>query len=379
MGTKADPFRNKTRWEEWKRTLKLQPRFVEKPISEQNRKWIIDYLLDMEQGYNVNRKGRRSYIRLNTIRQRIVWVIANLEIDDITQATDRQVLEFFNRMTTGDIRRHDGKPFKSATDYIKVFTAFWHWYQKRDPRAPDITRFLTTDVPLHSEFVYFTVDELRQVAAQAKLSYRAMMWFLFDSGIRSPTELMSVRIRDLCFLPDHEVYKLHIREEYAKTFGRKIKLVLCSDILKEYIRGKGPDSALFSGDWNSIKTYLKRLFVRVLGDLPTKGGKRFGEIRPYDFRHSSACYWLTRYKKEAGFKYRFGWKENQMMHYYTNFLGMEDPITQQDIMLETEAKSVLEKELVQQKRANAILEERLRRLESMVLQDAIKEANERVE
>lgn len=48
----------------------------------------------MEKGYNVNRKGRRSHIRLNPIRQRIVWAIANLEIDDITQATDRQILEF---------------------------------------------------------------------------------------------------------------------------------------------------------------------------------------------------------------------------------------------------------------------------------------------
>jgi integrase len=57
------------------------------------------------------------------------------------------------------------------------------------------------------------------------------------------------------------------------------------------------------------------VFVRVLGDVVTKGGKSTREIRPYDFRHSAACYWRNRYKSVNAYMYRFGWKEMKMVHY----------------------------------------------------------------
>jgi len=64
-----------------------------------------------------------------------------------------------------------------------------------------------------------------------------------------------------------------------------------------------------------------------------------------------------------------------MMHYYTKFLGMEDTITDQDILLDTDAKSLLEKDLEKQKQANLLLEDRLQRLEEMVIKSSMIEAN----
>jgi hypothetical protein len=41
-------------------------------------------------------------------------------------------------------------------------------------------------------------------------------------------------------------------------------------------------------------------------------------IKMYDFRHSSCCYWLPRYKSENALKYRFGWKKSDMISYYSH-------------------------------------------------------------
>ena len=380
MTNKADPFRHKARWLAWKQQRILTTRERDLTLSERNQKLIIDYLLDMETGFNVAGKGRRSYVRLNSIRVRITWVIARLGLDDITQITARQITQFFNEMREGTIRRLDGKPYKSTTDYVKVFQAFWHWYQRREaPRSiPDVTQFLEAEKNLESEFTYFTQEDLARVSNDVKYFYRVMMWFLFDSGIRAPTELMSLRVGDFNYLPEQELYELDIKNDYAKTFGRRIKLVLSSNLLRDFLKGKPQDQPFFSASWKNFSEYLKRAFVRVLGDHQTKGGRPFSAIRPYDFRHSSACHWVVRYKQEAAFKYRFGWKENRMIHYYTNFLGMQDTISENDLLLDSEAKTKLETKLERQIQMNALMEERLKQLEHMIQKGAISELNSKV-
>ncbi len=362
MTIKADPFKNKQRLEKWKNTEVLKTRYCKKPLSKINKELVLDYLEDMELGYNVGRKGKRSAIRLNTIRQRIVWTLESMKIDDITKATRKEVLVFFNNMQEGKILTHKGKLYKSTLDYINIFKAFWHWYQRTQREinrdVQDITIDLDASTRKESDFVYFEIDDLKKVINHAKYEYKVMMWFLFDSGIRSPTELASLRVADFHCLKDKEIYELDIRDEYAKTFGRRIKLVLSSDILKAYLKDKKDNELFFNIDWKSFTKYLKRIFVKILGNRITKGGKSFKEIRAYDFRHSSACYWLIRYKNESAFKYRFGWKENKMIHYYTNLLGMTDTITQEDILIDSDAKSKLEKDLEIQKKNTILMEER---------------------
>jgi len=224
----------------------------------------------------------------------------------------------------------------------------------------DITTYIDMSPVKESEFVYFTIDDLRRLAGRTKFEYKVLMWFLFDSGIRSPTELMNVRVDDLFDIKDSENYELNIREETAKTFGRKIKLLLCSQSVREYIQVfnlKGEDF-LFQINPTIATRYIRRTAIKVFGDKKTKGGKSFKNIRMYDFRHSSACYWLPRYKSESALKYRFGWKENKMIHYYTKLLGMKDTIEESDILLESKAKTKLEKDLEILKTQSELKEER---------------------
>jgi len=83
----------------------------------------------------------------------------------------------------------------------------------------------------------------------------------------------------------------------------------------------------------------------------------------YDFRHCSCCYWLPRYKSEAALKYRFGWKRSEKIHYYSEFLGMKDTITEEDMLIDI-TKTEIEKRLTKTERENEILKERLKINES---------------
>ena len=171
---------------------------------------------------------------------------------------------------------------------------------------PDITIDLDTtgDKP---KWVYLTEEEVRKLTEKAKFNYKVLIWFLFDTGIRAPTELMNIRIADF-----HNDFKeLNIRQEVSKTFGRRIKLMLCSDIVRAYVKEKGLtfNDYLFPICPPVVNRYLKRLAKRVLGDAESPARQKYCELTMYDFRHCSSCYWLPRYKSESALKYRFGWKK----------------------------------------------------------------------
>lgn len=362
MAEKLDPYMHKERFEKWKQNPHITG------VSKTNEQVIIDYINEMEHGINVNgsKKGSRSYIRLNTLKSRIGFIARLIDTEfkkeDILKVTEAELIKVFNEMREGKIKTRKGQIYKSVSDYVKCFKAFWHWHQKKARKEKgkhilDITIDLDCkkDKP---KFVYFTDAELKKMADIAKYEYRVMMWFMFDSGIRSPTELMNVKVSDLADLGSSEKLQLNIRDEISKTFGRKIKLMLCSDLVKDYIKTKGlkGDDYLFQIQPKHVNQYLKRLGEKALNK---KG------LTMYDFRHSSACYWLPRYKNENALKYRFGWSESSQIQYYTEFLGMKDTIEDEDLLIDT-TKAEVEKNLEKEKKARELLEENFRMLQNQM-------------
>lgn len=350
-----DPYQHKARYQKWKDNGQGID-----GVKPDDAQLITEYMADMATGkYVGGKKGSRSSIRLNTIRSRMT-VLAKLFRDHLDkgllEVTQEDLHDLFTRMRDGDITKTWGKgAYRSVTDYVVSFKAFWHWHQRKtrmreNKDLPDIT--IDLDTSKHKPtFTYLTQEQVKQLAESAKEDYRMMLWFMYDSGIRSPTELMNVRISDLEWKDG--MYQLQIREETSKTFGRRIKLMLCSDRLRAYIATHKlkPSAFLFRKAPRIANQYLKRLGARVLGP-------KYANTTMYDIRHSSACYWLPRYKSESALKYRFGWKSTGMIHYYTEYLGMKDTISQEDLM-DAEERTRLEKELEAQKRQAAMMQEQL--------------------
>ena len=366
---KIDPYKHEERWNRWKvNTANGIP-----DISKKNSKIIKQYLHDMEHGLNVSAKsvkGGRSYIRLNSLTEKMVYYAKRFhevyELDDITKITEEQVMLFFSKMRKGEICRQDGKPYLSMPSFVKIFKAFWHWHQIVNRKKGVEVQDITVDLDSRGskpKWVYLTEEQVKRLSDCAKPHYKALIMFLYDTGIRSPTELINVKVGDL-----HNDYKeVNISDEVSKTFGRRIKLMLCSDLIRKHVEYNQlrPTDYLFPIKPQTVNKYFNRLAERVFGDDMSEAGQKYKQLTMYDFRHCSCCYWLTRYKSESALKYRFGWKKSDKIHYYSELLGMKDTISEEDMFVDT-TKTELEQQLSLSGKKLDISNEKIKVLEAQM-------------
>jgi hypothetical protein len=367
---KIDPYNHERRYKNWKKNV-LKAGI--KRVSKENERLIIDYVFDMENGLNVasgSVKGGRSYIRLNTLIEKTIFFSRRFkerfDIDDISKISEEQLLLFFTQMKNGEVLRNDGEKYIGVANFVKLFKSFWHWYQKVNRKKGIEIKDITLDLDTKQnkpKWVYLNEEQVKRLCSNAKFDYRVLFMFLFDTGIRSPTELMNVRVSD--FFNDYK--ELQIREEVSKTFGRRIKLMLCSDLIKDYIKLKelGPTDFVFEIKPSSVNKCLKRLSTKSFGDKESEAGAKYSEMTMYDFRHISCCYWLPRYKSESALKYRFGWKKSDKIHYYSELLGMKDTIQEDDMLIDV-TKTEIEKKLDKTEKEKEILQDRLGAIEKQM-------------
>jgi len=327
----------------------------------------------MELGMNVSRKsakGSRSYLRLNNLKQRMIFISKRLEayydLSCLTDLTEHQIIAFFSKMRSGEIKRVDGGEYKSVVDFVKIFKAFWHWHMKVNKKEGIEIADITEDLDCSKNkprWVYLDEQQVRHLCENAKYNYKVLIMFLFDSGIRSPTELINIKVSD--FLKDYK--ELNIRDEVSKTFGRRIKMMLCSHLIKEYVLTKklSQEDYLFDITPCVVNRYLKRLAKKLFGEETSLAGQKYSDLTMYDFRHISCCYWLPRYKSESALKFRFGWKKSDKIHYYSEMLGMKDTISEEDMLIDM-TKTELEKRVTMAENEKEVLNERLQALEKQM-------------
>jgi len=366
---KIDPYKYKERYLKWKEiTRKGIP-----DISEENSNIILQYLHDMEIGVNISSvsvKGSRGYNRLTTLKDKLIFFSKKFDtrfnLGCVIDIKEEQLFLFFSDMEKGIIKRKDGNNFIGTHTYVKIFKAFWHWYQKisrkKDIEIKDITLDLNTRAN-KPKWVYLTERQVKNLYERAGHRYRVLIMFLYDTGIRAPTELINIRVGDLF----NDYTELQIRDEISKTFGRRIKLMLCSKILKEYIIEKGlePEDQVFNINPTVVNRYLKKLAVKVLGSGMSEAGELYSRLSMYDFRHCACCYWLPRYKSESALKYRFGWKKSDKIHYYSELLGMKDTISEEDLLVDV-TKTEIEKRLMKTEQRAEFLREDNEQLKSQM-------------
>ncbi|MCD4771659.1 site-specific integrase [archaeon] len=366
---KVDPYKHKERYLSWKESVKDGiPN-----LSKENSDIILDYIFDMEHGLNIsgkNKKGSRSYTRLNSLRQRMIFLSKKFDelydLKDITKVSERTLHIFFSGMRNGTIERVDGGIYKDPANFVKIFKAFWHWHQKVNRKKGINIDDITVDLDTSKEkpsWVYLTEEQIARLCESVNLKYKTLITFLFDTGMRAPSELINIKVSDL----HNNCRELTVRDEVSKTFGRRIKLMFCSRILKEYIETKGlqQEDYLFPIKPNTVNEYLKKYGRKLFGDVKSQAGQKYSELTMYDFRHCSCCYWLPRYKSESALKYRFGWKKSDKIHYYSDMLGMRDTINEDDMLIDL-TKTEIEKKLVKARNEKEILQDRVEFLEKQM-------------
>lgn len=349
-----DPYKSKEIFENWFNSIEGKDEVD--GLNKANSKLLISFIKDLRIGINVSnssKKGERSFTRLNHLKQKLVFIFKKLEerkINDTKKVTAQDLHKLFSDMRSGVLQTRFGGPFKSTGDYVKDFKTFWHWHQKIRKNKGEEIKDITEDLDTRGEkpkFVYFTRNDCESIIKKASYDLKPILALAFDSGARV-TELMNIKISDF----SEDFTQLMIREETSKTFGRKINLMLCPKPIKSYVKKIG----LERNDYvcrikaQTINKELRKIGREVLQPDQIK----YKNLTLYAFRHSSACYWLPKYKSESGLKFRFGWKKSDMIHYYTEFLGMSDTIKQDDMYVDI-TKAELEKDLLQLRRDHEAL------------------------
>ena len=347
-----------------------------KKVSEQASELITRYILDLHNGKNLakgTRRGKRSFNHLCNTRIRLHKLAEMLETrynKKIMELTEDNILNTFAEMRDGTILTREGKPHLCVSSYAKAFGAFWRWIvrtqKKENIILPDLCESLDTSQDRKPKWSYFTIQDVEAMARVApSFYYEALVYFLFDSGVRAPSELMNVRAMDITPVPNTNYVFLNVRNETSKTFGRKIKLMICSEKLMQFIKMndlKGQDF-LFPIDYVTTRRVVAKMGYNALklGMPHTQKSQKIlisNGISLYDFRHNSCCHYLPIYKSANQMMYRYGWKKSEMIHYYSEFMGMKDTITDDDMLIDT-TKTELERQLQREQQRVAILEEQL--------------------
>ena len=267
-----DPLKKQQLYDNWKK--RNQHRI--KGLSKVNSDILLQFLQDMENGIHVakrSKKGKRSPSRVHALAYHLgrlagLWEKNfNKNLPDLNR---EDVHKLFDDLKEGKILTKKGTPYQSPDDFIKDFICFWNWFMKVEAlkREKDIREKGKTDrkevfdiaeyvdrARKDNKFVYFTYDQLKQVLPHLKKDYQILALFLFDSMVRSPSELANIYVGDLTF-EDGEVY-LNVR--ITKTYPRRFNLILCEDELKKYIqRNKlGSNDLLFP--FYNMGTFNKNL------------------------------------------------------------------------------------------------------------------------
>jgi len=358
---KRDIYHNQERYSKWKEESK---EIGISGLTKKNSDLIIAHLSDMEQGKNTgrnSRRGPRSFIRLNTIRTRLVPLIKLLQekgIKDVEQTKADDIIDLFYNMRSGKIQKQNGGNYRSVADYEKQFSSFWSWLIRIRKKENIIIDNICEDLDKSKEenkFVYFTFEELQKMLPYFSQDEQVRMLFMFDTLARPPSEILNLKVSDIKFGEPDTIISIRV----SKTYARTIKLLLCKEELKKYIERNNlkDEDFLFQFSPPIFNGKLKKVAKELFGDKITIGDKKYSELTMYDFRHSGACHWRTgSYKSKIdGLMYRGGWSNLNILNYYTKKIGMKDTIEKDDLLVNID-KHQLEKEMDKLKEVNEKLQ-----------------------
>jgi len=336
---KRDPYNSKERWESWiKNNSEIEG-------LKFNSDLVIKFLKDFELGKNISKssaKGERSPIRLMALKSRLVFFSKQFSKKKFTSLTKDDVHILFKGMRDGRIKKENGKPYASVGSYVKDWKTFWNWLIK----IKEVTEDINEDVSRLDEkakWVYLTEEQFKLLLAQANAEYRPLIALMLDCGCRV-TEAYNIRISDF----QEDFNKVTIRAETSKNkYERTINLKICTQLIKEFIKFNNlkDDDFIFIKNPPAFNKYLRENAEKLFGDKVShnKAGAKYPQMSLYDIRHIASCYWLKRYQTHRALMYRMGWTSEKWIKYYSEFLGQNDELSDED-MLTQEDKSKFEKQ-----------------------------------
>jgi integrase len=353
---KRDIFNHEGYFNSWKENI--TPKYIEKGLTEENSKLFIEYMLDMESGNNVSkysRKGGRDIKTLNRVRNKVKQILKMLQeagIKDVSKIKEKELRDFFNEWN----KTH-------SSDYAKRFKAFWNWWMLKNRKEGVVVldvaeQISTSNGNNESIFVWIDKNRLDKFIKYFNPTEQVALLFCFDSLIRSPTELLSLK-RENIFEKNGEVW-IDIPNNISKTFGRKFNLLYSGSALLKHIKDKNSNEYIFDFNSSVLNRKMQRIAKQLWKDEVSEGGEKFCKITMYDLRHSGTIHLRQLFQKTGQsldiLRERGGWTDFKMINYYTKRLGLDGYINKEKTLLQ-EDKTQLEKKLSETRKFSCLIAE----------------------
>lgn len=285
-------------------------------ISSKNKQLILDFLRDCELGKTVKNKARKRIgaHRIGKYASQLKKLATWLG-KDFDTAEQKDIEELIIRLEAGKMVKSDGKPLMHDTklDYKKCLRKFYKWLLGNNETYPELVSWIDTSKE-SKEIPALNYDEaLRMVDKAVKVSSKAAIFFLFDSGARAE-ETLNIRLKDLTKKEDYYL----VRIVFSKTKPRTISLPLCSKLLDRWLdehpAKNNPEAQLFPMKYNAMRVLLNRIGKKALGK----------SAYPHLMRHSSATYYANKLSY-AQLCYRYGWSmSSDMPNRYIDRNGLNE-------------------------------------------------------
>ncbi len=290
---------------------------------------------------------------------------------------DLDIDEFRKRLKNDEIRRNDGKTYKSSVkkDVEQKFLKTLLCYVNKPELALFVVGYAEdVEIPALSK------EEVEKIINESRLRDKIIFQVLFDGGFRA-SEFLNIKFKDIKDdnLKSDGYYKIRITKSKTKPRTVGLTLPLSTELLKLWIdsnRDKiGTSKPLVDLSYRHFNLTIRRLGSRVLKQ----------KITPHQLRHSSAtyfCHYLNQYQLCK----RYGWAmASDMPQRYIDREGVDDDQINQKVVGEETAEfrkqvSALQEQLNiqhegEKNKDNVIdgLKQQMDELRLMVLQTAKKE------
>jgi len=356
---KKDVYNHIKNFESWKE--QLTPKYIEEGLTKDNSKFFVDYFKWLGE--------RKSNGYVNRNRSKIKSILNGLQskgVKDISKATIKQIEDYF----------FEWKKQGHSVDYAKRWNAFWNWWKQQNRREGKVVIDLSVNLKDmqnegngESNFVWLTKEEFDKFRKYFDEDKQTILLFLFDTIIRFPTEILSLRTENI-FEKNGEVW-IDIPKEISKTIGRKFNLVYSGEAVLKYIEKykKKQGDYLFEISPTMFNQEMQKIAKQIWKDRKTEGGDFYKNITGYDLRHSGAIHFRQLFQKTGQsldlLRERGGWSDFKMINYYTKRLGLDGHISKEKLLLE-EDKSKIEKHVQELDKMNEELVNRLLKIEKLM-------------
>lgn len=369
---KKDIYNHIKNFERW--TSQITPKYIEEGLTKENSKLYTEYFLDLGKRKSI------GYVNRNRSKMKSIFIgLQNKGIKDVTKVKIEQIEEYFFEWCK------DHSP-----DYVQRWNAFWSWWRTKKRKQGEIVKDITLKLSdfrkgngKESFFVWLTKEEFDQLRSYFDKKKQALLLFCFDSLIRYPTELSSLKVENI-FEKNGEVW-VNIPQEISKTRGRKFNLVYSGGVVLGHIKENElkPEDYLFSFSPVMLNKELQKIAKQLWDNKKSEGGEFYKNISGYDLRHSGAIHFRQLFQKTGQsldlLRERGGWSDFNMINYYTKRLGLDGHIQKERLLLE-EDKSNLEKENEKQKNLlNGLSKDFTKTLQIIIQGDKARTLSERKE